>query len=78
VLLLSTCAYATIMDPSIKGTDYWLRVVGRLVGEAFLPGVVTAVVLLFIGVLLGLKGVGISFGLSGIESVLLCGYPLLW
>ena len=61
VFILFIVAHATLMDPSIKG-DYWLRVLGRLGGRDFLPGVVLAVIILLLGVLLGLEGLGISFG----------------
>jgi hypothetical protein len=62
-LLLYMCAFATMMDPKVTGTDYWLRVFGRLAGKDFLPGVVTALAVLLVGILLGLKGLDLPLGL---------------
>jgi hypothetical protein len=63
VFLLYNVAFASVMDPSLKGKAYWLGFVGRISGKDFLPGVLLALFILLMGFLLGLKGLGISFGL---------------
>jgi hypothetical protein len=92
VLLFWNVAFATVIDPSLKGKDYWLTLPDRLAAKAFLPGVVLALVILLLGVLLGFKGLGIALGLHAptwnrassalwasvaLGAILLCGLVVL-